>query len=50
VGHVAKELDIEKPDALELDSMEPDKEPDTMESDTGPVVLCRNLIVWALIS
>jgi hypothetical protein len=23
VGYVAKELDIEKPDALELDSMEP---------------------------
>jgi hypothetical protein len=45
VGHDAKGLDIEKPDALELD-----KEPNAMESDTGLVVLCCNLLVWALLS
>jgi hypothetical protein len=45
-----KELDIEEPDALVLDSMEHDKESDTMESDAGPEVLCHNLLVWALLS
>jgi hypothetical protein len=54
VGHDALGLDAMEPDALELDSMEPDKEPDkgpdAMESDTGPEVLCRNLLVWALLS
>jgi hypothetical protein len=35
-----KGLDIEGPDALVLDSMERDKEP-----DTGPEVLCCNLLV-----
>jgi len=48
--HDAKGLDIEGPDALVLDSMEHDKEADTMESNTGPEVLCRNLLVWALLS
>jgi hypothetical protein len=46
VVHDAKGLDIEEPDALVLDSMDPD----AMESDTGLEVLCRNLLVWALIS
>jgi hypothetical protein len=50
VVHDAKDLDIEELDALVLDSMEPDKEPDAMESDTEPEVLCRNLLVWALLS
>jgi hypothetical protein len=36
VGHDAMGLDNEKPDALELDSMEP---------NTGPEVLCQNLLV-----
>jgi hypothetical protein len=52
-GTVVREangLDIEGPDALVLDSMEHDKEPDTMESNTGPEVLCCNLLVWALLS
>jgi hypothetical protein len=43
-------LDIEGPKALELDSMEADKEPAAMESDIGPEVLCCNLLVWALFS
>jgi hypothetical protein len=46
IGHETKELDIEEPDALVLDSMEHD----TMESATGPEVLCHNLLVWALLS
>jgi len=60
VGHDALELgamglDIEEPDVLELDSMEPDGELDalkldSMESDTGLEVLCRNLLVWAPLS
>jgi hypothetical protein len=55
VGHDAFRLDamgldIEGPEALELDSMEPNKELDAMEPDTGPEVLCRNLLVWALLS
>jgi hypothetical protein len=29
-----------EPDASELDSMEPDGEPDAMESNIGPEVLC----------
>jgi hypothetical protein len=33
VVHETKELDIEVPDTLVLDSMEHDNEPDTMESD-----------------
>jgi len=33
--HETKGLDIEEPDALVLDSMEHDKELDTMESDLG---------------
>jgi hypothetical protein len=33
--HETKGLDIEEPDALALDSMEHDKELDTMESDLG---------------
>jgi hypothetical protein len=33
-------------DALGLDA----KEPDAMVSDTGPEVLCHNLLVWALLS
>jgi hypothetical protein len=48
--HEAKGLDIEGPDALVLDSMEHDKEPDTMDSDAGPEVLCHNLLFWALLS
>jgi hypothetical protein len=28
----------------------PNKEPNAMESDTGPKVLCCNLLVWALLS
>jgi hypothetical protein len=48
--HNAMGLDIEEPDASELDSMEPDKEPNPMESDTGPEVLCRDLLVWGLLS
>jgi hypothetical protein len=44
VVHETKELDIEELDALVLD----DKEPDTMEYDAGPEVLCHNLLVWAL--
>jgi hypothetical protein len=31
-------------------SMESDKEADAMESDTGPKVLCRNLLVCVLLS
>jgi hypothetical protein len=50
VVHEAKGLDIEGPDALMLDSMENDKEPDTMESDAGPKVLCHNLLAYALLS
>jgi len=46
VGHETKELDIEEPDGLVLDSMEHD----TMESAAGPEVLCHNLLVWALLS
>jgi len=38
-------------DALGLDAMGLDiEEPDAMEYDTGPEVLCHNLLVWALIS
>jgi hypothetical protein len=50
LGLDAMGLDIEEPDAFGLDSMESDKEPDTMESNTRPEVLCRNLLVWALLS
>jgi hypothetical protein len=50
VVHYAKGLDIGKPDALVLDSMEHDKEPDAMESDIGSEVWCHNLLVWALLS
>jgi hypothetical protein len=50
LGLDAMGLDIEEPDALELDSMEPNKETDAMESNTGPEVLCCNLLVWALLS
>jgi len=39
-----------EPDALELDSIEPGKDPDAMESDVGPEVLYHNLPVWALLS
>jgi hypothetical protein len=39
-----------EPDALELDSMEPGKDPDAMESDDGPEVLGRNLLAWELLS
>jgi hypothetical protein len=49
LGLDAMGLDKE-PDTLELDSMEPGKDPDAMESDTGPEVLCCNLLVWALLS
>jgi hypothetical protein len=49
LGLDAKGLDKE-PVALKLDSTEPGKDPDAMESDTGPEVLCRNLLVWALLS
>jgi hypothetical protein len=43
--------DIEEPDALELDSMEPDAlKLDSMDSNTGPEVLCQNLLVRALLS
>jgi hypothetical protein len=45
LGLDAMGLDIEEPDALELNPMEPDKDPNAMESDTGPEVLCRNLLV-----
>jgi hypothetical protein len=37
--HEAKGLDIEGPNALVLDSMEHDKEPNIVESDAGPEVL-----------
>lgn len=50
LGLDAMGLDIEGPKVLELNSMEPDKEPDAMEPDTGPEVLCCNLLVWALLS
>jgi len=50
VVHETKGLDIEEPDALVLDSMEHDKEPNTMESTAGPEVLCHNLLAWALLS
>jgi hypothetical protein len=50
LGLDAMRLDIDEPDALELDSVEPDGEPDAMEFDTGPGVLCQNLLVWALLS
>jgi hypothetical protein len=48
-------LDSDVLDVLELDSMEPNGEHDalkldSMESDTGPEVLCQNLLVWALLS
>jgi len=45
VVHDAKGLDIGKPDALVLDSMEHDKELDAMESDIWPEVWYRNLLV-----
>jgi hypothetical protein len=48
LGLDAMGLDIEELDALELDSIEPNKELDAMESDTGPEVLCRNLLVWVM--
>jgi hypothetical protein len=48
--HETKGLDIEEPNALVFDSMEHDKEPDTMESGAGLEVLCHNLLVWALLS
>jgi hypothetical protein len=50
VVHETKGFDIERHDALVLDSMEHDKETDTMESDAGPEVLCHNLLVCALLS
>jgi hypothetical protein len=50
VVHDAKDLDIEEPDALVLDSMKLNKELDAMESDTEPEVLCCNLLVWAHLS
>jgi hypothetical protein len=50
VVHEAKGLDIELPDAMVLDSMDHDKEPDTMESDAGLELLCQNLLAWALLS
>jgi hypothetical protein len=34
-----------KPYALKLDSMEPGKDPNAMESDASPEVVCRNLLV-----
>jgi hypothetical protein len=37
-------------DPMELDSMESGKDPDAMESDTRPKVLCHNLLVQALFS
>jgi hypothetical protein len=45
VGQNAMGLDIEKPDALELDSMAPDRDTnssalDSMDFDTGLEVLC----------
>jgi hypothetical protein len=46
LGLDAMGLDIEEPNVLELDSIEPDKvldaKPDVMKSDTGPKVLCHN--------
>jgi hypothetical protein len=41
-----KGLDIEELDALVLDSMEHDKEPDTMEFDAWRDVLFHNLLAW----
>jgi hypothetical protein len=41
---------IFRPETMVLDSMEHDKESDAMKSDTGPKVLCHNLLVWALLS
>jgi hypothetical protein len=38
VVHETKELDIEVPDTLVLDSMEHDMEPNTMESNAGSEV------------
>jgi hypothetical protein len=38
VVHETKELDVEVPDTLVLDSMEHDKKPDTMGSDVGSEV------------
>jgi hypothetical protein len=45
-----KELDIEEPDTLVLDSMEHDNGPNTIESDAKSEVLCHDLLVWALLS
>jgi hypothetical protein len=45
VVHETNGLDIEKSDALVFDSMEHDKESDTIESDAGLKVLCHNLLV-----
>jgi hypothetical protein len=39
--HETKGLDIEEPDTLVLDSM---------EHDVGLEVLCRDQLVWALLS
>jgi hypothetical protein len=54
LGHDALGLDVmgidKEPDALELDSIEPGKDPDAMESVTRPEVLCCNLLVWELLS
>jgi hypothetical protein len=51
VGNDAMGPDIEEPNALELVSMESDAlKLDSMDSDTGPEVLCRNLLVWAFLS
>jgi hypothetical protein len=50
VVHETKALDIEVPDALVLDSMEHDKELDSMEFGAGLEVLCYNFLVRALLS
>jgi hypothetical protein len=50
VGHDALGLDAMGLDIEKLDYMEPNGEPDAMESHTGPEVLCDNLLIWALLS
>jgi hypothetical protein len=41
-GHETKEFDIEELDAFVFASMELGNDPDSMEPDIGPKVLCHN--------
>jgi len=45
----AEAADAEMPGTVVHEAMEHDKEPDTMEFDAGPKVLCHYLLAWALL-